>query len=71
MCKSAGSGPEFPALMFASTFFSFRIPGMIVPTSGLFKIKRSAISAIVLPVGISGRSASACSTLAFRFSGTK
>ena len=44
---------------------------MIVLTAGSFRIKRIAISGIVIPSGISGRSASARPTLAFRFSGTK
>src|SRR5215472_3923187 len=71
LCKSSGRGPAFPAATFASTFFSLRIPGIIVLTLGLFKINRNAISAIVLPAGTNGRSASACATLDFRFSGTK
>jgi hypothetical protein len=50
---------------------SLRIPGMVVLTVGLLKMKRSAISGMVMPSGTSGLSASACSTLASRFSGTK
>src|SRR5947207_15201609 len=70
-CNSPGSGPLSLAAAFASTFWIFRMPGMIVLTSGLCKINRSAISAIVEFAGIKGFSASACSTLRRRFSGTK
>ena len=47
------------------------IPGMMVLTVGFARMKRSAISGIVIPVGTSGLRASARSTLAWRFSGTK
>jgi hypothetical protein len=43
----------------------------VVLTVGLLKMKRSAISGRVIPCGTSGLSASARSTLAARFSGTK
>ena len=46
-------------------------PGMIVETVGSARIQRSASSGIVIPAGTSGRRASARSTLASRFSGTK
>ena len=49
----------------------FRIPGMIVETVGSARIHRRASSGIVIPAGTSGRRASARSTLASRFSGTK
>jgi hypothetical protein len=48
-----------------------RMPGMMVLTSGLFRMKRMAISGIVIPLGMSGLRRSARSTLACRFSGTK
>jgi len=54
-----------------SVFFSFRIPGMMVLTSALDKMKRNAISGIVISAGIIGRKASARSTLAVRSLGTK
>ena len=69
--KSGGKGPASLAAMLASTFLMDRIPGMTVPTVGSERENRSAISAMVIPAGITGRSASARSTLAFRFSGTK
>jgi len=47
------------------------MPGMTVLTRGSFKMKRSAISGMVDPSGMSGRSASACFTQAFRFRGEK
>src|SRR5205807_10521739 len=69
--SSAGRGPLSLAERFASTFRILRMPGMIVLTSGLFRMKRRAISAIEEPAGTSGLSASACSTLDLRLSGTK
>src|ERR1043166_9349157 len=57
--------------MFTSTFLNFRIPGIVVETSGLLNINRRAISGIDIPDGISGFNASAWSTLDLRFSGTK
>ena len=44
---------------------------MIVETVGSARIQRSASSGIVISGGTSGRRASARSTLASRFSGTK
>jgi hypothetical protein len=44
---------------------------MTVPTSGLFKMNRNAISGIVIPSRTNGFNASAWSTLAFKFSATK
>src|SRR5262245_56825878 len=69
--SAAGSGPLSLEAMLASTFLILRMPGMIVATSGLFRMKRSAISAMSDTAGTSGFSASACSTLVPRFSGTK
>jgi len=69
--NSTGSAPSPLAAQFASTFFTFLIPGIVVLTSEQLKINRNAISGIVLPAGTNGRSASACATLDFRFSGTK
>jgi hypothetical protein len=44
---------------------------MTVETVGSARIQRRANSAMVIPAGTSGRSASARATLAARFSGTK
>ena len=55
--------PDAPAILL--------IPGMIVLTAGWCRMKRSAMSGSVVPAGTSGFSASARSTLAARFSGTK
>src|SRR3989337_454184 len=67
----AGSGPASLAARLPSTWRSLRIPGMIVLTTGLLRMKRKAISGMVVPGGSRGLRRSACSTLAFRFSGTK
>ena len=47
------------------------MPGITVLTSGFERMKRRAISGIVIPAGTSGLSASAWATDALRFSGTK
>ena len=65
----AGSGPLSLAARLASTCWRLRMPGMMVLTSLLLRMKRRAISGMVMPSGSSGFSASACSTLVFRFSG--
>jgi hypothetical protein len=44
---------------------------MIVLTAGLLRIKRKAISGMVMSPGIRVFNLSACSTLDFKFSGTK
>src|SRR5258707_15872733 len=46
--NSSGSGPASLAAMFDSTFDSLRIPGMIVLTIGLVRMKRSASSGMVI-----------------------
>src|ERR1043165_2087887 len=69
--RTEGRGPLSEAAMLASTVLILRMPGMIVATSGVLRIKRRAISAMLEPAGIKGLRASACSTLVRRFSGTK
>src|SRR5438034_1333970 len=69
--SSSESTPLSLAAMLASTFLSFRIPGIIVETAGLLKINLRAISAIEEFSGTSGFKASARSTLGIRFSGVK
>src|SRR6516225_5794037 len=56
------------AAVFASTFLTLRMPGMIVLTSGLDKINRNASSGMDIPEGMSGFNLFARSTLAFKFS---
>src|SRR5216683_5549706 len=70
-CSGAGNGPRSLAAVFASTLEILRIPGIIVLTSLLFRINRSAISAMLMPPRRMGLSASTCSTVLFRFSVTK
>src|SRR5260221_126875 len=69
--RGAGRGPWVLAAMLASTLRRLRMPGMMVLTSGLLRMKRNAIWDMELSAGTSGRSASAWATLFFRFSGTK
>src|SRR5262249_43665172 len=67
----AESDPASLVPMFASTCVRLRMPGMIVLTSGLLRIKRRAISDSVIPAGSNPFSFSARSTLGNKFSGTK
>src|SRR5258706_7079637 len=69
--SGAARGPLPLAARLDSTLRSLRMPGMMVLTSELLRIKRRAISGIVEPAGTRGLRASARGTLALRFSGTK
>jgi cell division protein FtsA len=61
---------EGPAAGVVITGGASIMPGMVVCTSGCERMNRSAITDMVICAGTSGLSASACTTLGMRFSGT-